>query len=283
MNAWRDTSGAGYGISFPSPTPVVKVLLIGLTGIFLVQWLLGLSAPEARFALEDWLGLNHAMWFHGPVWLPLWQLVTTALLHGDFGHLFFNAISLYFFGTMVEGVVGSRRFAWFFGLGVVVASVTSVVLMQLVDPLAVSIGASGGIFAAIAAAATFRPHATVILLFVPIPLWLLAVGLALFNLFPAIESLFGRGGGGVDHFAHLGGALYGFLAVKRGFIWADLGEGVRRLKREHEARSAANDEQELDRLLERVSRDGIASLSDRERAFLKRMSERKSQGGSGHR
>lgn len=132
--------------------------------------------------------------------------------------------------------------------------------------------------AIVVAAATFQPYATVLLIFIPLPLWVLASAYVLFDLLPAIEELAGVAGDHIDHFAHLGGALFGFLAVKRGFVWIDWQERVQRAVAQRQERSAADDEAELDRILARVGKEGIHALDGRERAFLKRMSERKAKG-----
>jgi membrane associated rhomboid family serine protease len=266
------------GIGFPPLTPVVRVLLIALVGAWLALWVLALAAPQAAAVLATFLALDHASWFSAPLFLPLWQLVTVGLVHGGLWHLFGNCLMLYFFGTMVEEIVGSKRFAWLFGLGMVAASVASLVLMRIVGTDAPTIGASGGVMATVLAAATFRPHTTVLFIFVPLPLWVLAAAYVAFDLFPAIEALAGASVRGVDHFAHLGGALLGFLAVKRGFVWVDWQARAQQVVEERRERSAAEDEAELDRILARVGREGIQALSERERAFLKRMSERKARG-----
>jgi hypothetical protein len=94
-----------------------------------------------------------------------------------------------------------------------------------------------------------------------------------------VQILAGQGMPRVDHFAHIGGALFGFLAVRKNFIWVDWGGRVELALKRRRERALADDEQELDELLARVGREGIQSLSPRERDFLKRMSERKSKGG----
>jgi membrane associated rhomboid family serine protease len=199
-------------------------------------------------------------------------------VHGSLWHLFGNCLFLYFFGTMVEGTIGSRRFAALFGLGTMVASSASLLLMSMVEPNAVTVGASGGVMAIVLAAATFQPFATVLFIFVPLPLWVMAAGYVLLDLLPALEALAGVDNSRVDHFAHLGGALFGYLAVKRGFVWIDWQARVERAVEAHKERSAADDEAELDRILARVGKEGIHALDGRERAFLKRMSERKARG-----
>jgi membrane associated rhomboid family serine protease len=265
-------------MGFPPLTPVVRVLLFALVGAHLVLWTIGLAAPTVGNALTLFLALDHSAWFDAPLFLPVWQLVTVALVHGGLWHLFGNCLFLYFFGTMVESIIGSKRFGFLFGLGTIAASVASLILMGLVSPNAVTVGASGGVMAIVLAAATFQPYTSVLFIFIPMPLWALAGGYVLLDLLPAIEALAGVDKSRVDHFAHLGGALFGFLAVKRGFVWIDWQKRVEQATAARRERSAADDEAELDRILERVGKEGIQALDSRERAFLKRMSERKAKG-----
>jgi len=268
-------AGGGGGIAFPPLTPVVKFLLLVLGGVFLGQWILTLAAPEVEDGIVQVLGLNHPVWFAEPPFVPLWQLLTYGILHADFFHVLWNCLILYFFGTMVESTVGSRRFAWFIGIATVVGGIASLVFMKLLGTPVPTIGASGAVVAATIAAATFHPKSTVIFIFIPLPLWVLAVIVVARDFFPAVEVLATGRPTMVDHFAHLGGAAFGFLAVKRGFIWRDWGAEVEKKVEQRKAQSLANDEQKLDDLLDQVAKQGIQSLSDREREFLKRMSDRK--------
>lgn len=268
-------SMSGGGAGFPPLTPVVKYVLLVLGGVFLGQWILGMAAPDVERAIVEALGLNHGVWLDRPPYVPVWQLLTYGLLHGGFMHILWNALILYFFGTMVEGTIGSRRFAWFLGVATVAGGITSVLLMQVTGSQLPTIGASGAVVAATIAAATFHPRATMIFIFIPLPLWVFAVIVVARDFFPAVEILATGRPTMVDHFAHLGGAAFGFLAVKRGFIWRDWGAEARKKVEDRKRKALASDEQRLDELLGRVAKEGIQSLSGRERDFLKRMSERK--------
>ena len=109
---YRDSGG---GLHFPRMTPVTKRLLIANFAVFLLFIvILGRSGGGGGMgdALFMHLALYPADWFHLPLVLPFWQLVTYGFLHdlGSIGHIGFNMLGLYFFGTLLEGVVGSRRF-----------------------------------------------------------------------------------------------------------------------------------------------------------------------------
>ncbi|MEZ5976097.1 MAG: rhomboid family intramembrane serine protease [Planctomycetota bacterium] len=99
---------------------------------------------------------------------------------------------------------------------------------------------------------------------------LIVVGLDVFYL---LVSLKGQSDG-VAHWVHLGGAAFGFLWARQGAIWKDPVEELEKRRIAQARQAAQDDEARMDQLLDRINRDGISSLSDREREFLKRMSER---------
>lgn len=278
----RRASGAEVSVRRPSVqlpplTPIVKWLLIILTTIHFTTEFIDLGSPETLDVIILWFGLNAATWFEAPLFVPLWQLATCTVLHADLGHLASNLLVLYFFGTKLESIVGSRRFLWFYVAAGLVSSMLSLAIGLMIPGLP-SIGASGAVMGVVAAAAVFQPMTPVLLLFIPVPLWALAVGFAAFDLFPALAYLGGAASDGIDRFAHLGGGLLGVLAVKTGLIWRDWGKEVEQKVEARKAQALENDEQKLDELLSRVAKEGIQSLSGREREFLKRMSDRKRGG-----
>jgi len=81
--------------------------------------------------------------------------------------------------------------------------------------------------------------------------------------------------GGVAHFAHLSGALFGYVAVKRGWVWRDPVQEVEGWRERRAEAQEQSDEQRLDELLVKIKREGIHALSAREREFLKRASSRR--------
>lgn len=293
--AWAEDSGGSYGggggyggIAFPSLTPVVKRLLIANFAIWVGLFFLSLVAQgllETRILTGDGVfktgilpifGLEPLNWFKGFPFVYPWQVVTYGFLHspGGIWHILSNSIGLYFFGTMIEGALGSRRFLGFYLLSLVVAGIASALFKIAMGSTAGTVGASGAVFAIICAAATMRPTATVIFWFFPLPLMWVAIGLVGINLVPFLQEVFTGANSGIDHVAHLAGAGFGFLAVRRGFIWRDLYSEVERHRDQREKQSRVQDERKLDDLLQRIHEKGIQDLSEREKAFLKRMSKR---------
>jgi len=132
-----------------------------------------------------------------------WTLLTSMFIHYDFWHIFGNMITLFFFGTFLNRLVGSRRFLLVYFVGGLVGNLLYVLLGQ---DLSVAIGASGAIYAIAGALVVMMPTLSVRLYFlVPVPLWV--VVLIFFGLWsvPGVIP-------GVAWQAHLGGMAVGLIA-----------------------------------------------------------------------
>ena len=169
-----------------------------------------------------------------------WQPLTHMFMHDGIWHILFNMYTLVMFGMVVEQALGSKRFLILFfvtGFGAVLLhtgveflQVRSLVkeytpapysAQQIYDMIPHVLGASGAVYGVLVAFAMLYPEARMTLIFPPVTLdakWMVAI-------FIGIELLTGITGTqmGVAHFAHLGGALFGFLLVwywrKRGELW----------------------------------------------------------------
>ena len=167
-----------------------------------------------------------------------WQPVTHMFMHDGFFHIFFNMYTLVMFGMVVERVLGTKRFLILYaitGFGAV-ALHTGVEFLQVqqllkeypgTNPLYIYnsiphvLGASGAVYGVLVAFAMLYPQARMTLIFPPVTLdakWMVII-------FIGIELLTGITGTqmGVAHFAHLGGALFGWLTIlywkKRGNLY----------------------------------------------------------------
>ena len=272
----------GYGrpqmqFQFPPFRGWIKRLVIVNGAIFLGLFVLSFS-EAAVDAVMEWFGLVPAMW--GSPLPPIWQVVTYGFLHSvnDIGHVFFNMLLLYFFGEMVQRAVGERRFITHYLLAIVAGAVVHLLLAAIsVRYSGRAIGASGGVMAMVVAAATMTPHARVIFIVVPVPLWFLAAALVTFDVFAFLDELKTGVGNGIANSIHLGGAAYGFLAVKRRWIWADTLAIVERKRAVRRMSREVDDEVRMDQIMAKISREGMPSLTRSERAFMQRQSERRRQ------
>ena len=247
-------------------TPAVRTILIVTVGIYFLQMMLPGSA------LEMWLGLLP----RNAIVMP-WTLVTYMLLHSTSSimHLLGNMLGLFFFGPRVEERIGTRHFWWLY----IVSGLTGA-LLSFFTPNAFIIGASGGVFGVTLAFAYFWPDAPIYIWGVlPVPARLLVIGYGLISIF-SIVPRGGSGGGGIAHLAHLGGYLGAFLYLK----WMERGRAtfkkkvtapppavdraLSRWKAVDRTKVHEVNREELDRILDKISAQGLASLTPQERTFL---------------
>ena len=147
----------------------------------------------------------------GGLFLP-WQVVTYAFLHASLGHLFFNMLGLWMFGSELEQVWGRQRFIRFYAASVLTAAAAQLLVTWLLGSMYPTVGASGGLFGLLLAYGMTYPNRTIVPLIPPIPMKA-KVFVAIYG---GLELLMGVTGtaSGVAHFAHLGGMLGGFLMLR---------------------------------------------------------------------
>lgn len=267
-----DGGGGGPRSTFWATTPATKGLLIALGVVHLVVVMSLRWGPELYLALS----LNPEAVLQR---FYVWQLVTATLVHDPYGimHILFNGLIIWFFGRPVEMRLGTRRFLIFCLAAAVTASLAYLLLAVIESDVRPMVGASGACMGLLILVALWEPNQIVYAMMVlPVRMWVLAVILVFFDLIGAINS---SGGGGVAHSAHLGGALYGWLFYRYGGglekifgaidRYADAHKEKRRQTRD---RRDAEMRKEVDRILDKVNREGMAALSDQERRFLKEAS-----------
>jgi membrane associated rhomboid family serine protease len=148
------------------------------------------------------LGLQTASFLERP-----WTIVTNLFVHGGIWHLLFNMITLYFFGTFLIRLVGTRDFLIIYFLGGIAGNIVFMLFAYfhlLTSPFSIVIGASGAIFALGGALALLTPRLRVFVfpIPVPMPLWVAVIGGFVIMVFV----------GGVAWQGHLGGLVFGLLA-----------------------------------------------------------------------
>ncbi len=220
--------------------PVTKNLLI----INVLCYLATLVAGRNGLDLNDMLGLH---FFLADKFMP-YQLLTYMFMHGSFEHIFFNMFAVWMFGRIIEQVLGSRRFLFYYlacgvGAGLIQELVqwihyigmehTDIARMGselvqgkyvIVQGMAMSIdmwntvGASGAVYGILLAFGMIFPNEHMFIFPLPFPIKakLFVIGYAV------IELLMARSNDGVAHYAHLGGMLVGLLIL---LTWKDSGRG----------------------------------------------------------
>ena len=185
----------------------VKWLLVSNTAIFVVFYL----ANAFGFG---WLFTPFKLVPAKVVELQLWQLVTYLFLHLNFQHIIYNMLSLWFFGADLEYAWGTQKFLkyyFFCGIGAGITVVVANYLLPAGAPYSSTIGASGAIFGLILAFVLMDPERIVNFNFLfPIKAKYMGLIIGGVTFLLTITDT----GGGVSHFAHLGGALWGFIFLK---------------------------------------------------------------------
>jgi membrane associated rhomboid family serine protease len=228
-------------------------------------------------------GLGDALMFVPALILSRpWTIITYMFLHGSLGHLFFNMFALFFFGPRIEARLGSRRF-----LGLYFASGVMGGLLSFTSPMIGVIGASGAVYGVMFAFAYYWPREVVHIWGVlPVEIRWLVAGLTVVSLI----SGFGGGGDGIAHFANLGGMAGAWIYLKV----MERTSGARRFQARataappsattasaiarwsHITREGLHpvNLEELDRVMAKLQREGVARLTDGEKEFLERFSKR---------
>lgn len=250
-------------MSLPRITPVVKWLLIINVAVFIPM----LLSPNR---IGDFMYRWFSVWPESvQTSLQLWRVITYQFLHFGIGHIFFNMLVLYFFGPMLEGLWGSKKFLTFY---LICGAAGGLVYPILAQPglgllkTAQLVGASGSILGMLAAGAILFPNAIVLIMFVfPMRFWVLAVilgAISMLSLFSGFNQ-----GGEVAHLAGMAaGAIYVLSDSWREKIKFKYGSG----RWEKKIEEQRNLQVELDRILDKVHKSGIHSLTHKEKKTLKR-------------
>jgi rhomboid-like protein len=166
------------------------------------------------------------LWSIGSANFEPWQILTHMFAHAAYNvnlfgqpvggiifyHILFNMFALWMFGRILENLWGGKRFLIFYlacGLG---AAAAHLAMQYFMGDENVAIGASGAVFGVLVAFAMTFPNTELYIMFIPIPIkakWAV-LGLILIDLFGGISKF---SGDNVAHFAHLGGALTGFILL----------------------------------------------------------------------
>ena len=194
MNYYSNRGGFMSGV----PTAVKNLIIINV--LVMVMTYLNEPLMLRLFALYPFQIIRHP-----------WQLVTYMFMHGGFFHLFFNMYTLYIFGSVLEKVWGTKKFlVYYFATGVG-AALIHLGVQHLTGDYALTVGASGAIYGILMGYAMLYPDSILTLIFPPVSMkakWFVLI-------FGGIEFLTGVTGvgGGIAHFAHLGGLLFGYLLI----------------------------------------------------------------------
>jgi membrane associated rhomboid family serine protease len=245
-------------------TPWVKRLIIANVVVFFLEQMAGPGLIGA--VLQNMVLVPRQIWTHP------WTLITYQFLHGGLMHIFFNMLSLFFFGPRVEERIGSSRFLVLYLFSGIVGGLCS----YLFAPNSAVIGASGSVFGIMFAFARFWPDVQILLWFFPMPARVAVLVMAAMSLW----SGWGGSRNGVADFAHLGGFLGGWIYL----TYLERRQGVKRFRTKTVAPVGKDvlanykrinttsiheiNRDEVNRILDKISAKGLASLTNEERLFL---------------
>jgi len=217
--------------------PIVKNLLIINILFFVATYIL-----RSTIDLESLLSVYY---FNSPNFGG-WQVITYMFMHGSIAHIFFNMFALYSFGSLLETRWGGKKFLIFYlitGLGALLLQwvVQAIEVNQIIGHFTLfdgwqqqiknqadfdtirqiygggMLGASGAVFGLLVAFGMLYPNAELYIMFIPVPV----KAKYIIPFYILVELFLGVGrfeGDSIAHYAHLGGALIGFILVK---IWKD--------------------------------------------------------------
>lgn len=227
-----------------------------------------------------------------------YRLFTSAFLHADFNHLVMNMVTLYLFGSVMEASVGSGEFLLIYFASIVGGSLLSLWLHRNHEYRAY--GASGGVCGVVFSFIALNPRGEILAhMFIPMPAWAYGI-LFLIGSYIALR----RGVDNIGHDAHIGGAIIGLWttgalqtwAVRLNLKWFLLLSAVSAAlfiyflknpmmlplssftvkwssrQKGRVAPKGRNDSRDVDAILEKISRNGVESLTQEERAQLDRVS-----------
>ncbi|WP_207428109.1 rhomboid family intramembrane serine protease [Pedobacter sp. SYSU D00535] len=260
----------------------INIIVFLVIGILKLVSFLGISPALAAIAVEN---------LRLPAYLPAllvkpWTLLTYMFTHLEFFHFLFNMLWLYWMGRIFEEFLNNRQFTFTYLAGGFAGAFLYILFYNVFPvyqddlPLARMHGASAGVMAIIVATATLLPDYEIRLLLIG---GVRLKYLALVYIVLDVIGIAGANSGG--SLAHLGGALLGFVFIKRlqaGSDWSKLFNREKRFKviRNEPAKSSTSysalpDQEVIDRILDKISKSGYDSLSKQEKEQLFRASNKK--------
>ncbi|MFN8297061.1 MAG: rhomboid family intramembrane serine protease [Chitinophagales bacterium] len=301
MNIWQDIKWQyRYG------SDLIKLILINIA-VFIIVNVINipfiLFSKSIPFDITGFLSLYASP--HNLLRHP-WGILTYMFMHAGFFHLLFNMLGLYWFGQIVQDMIGKPKilpiyiFGGFFGGLLYILAYNVFPVFSNVVSSATCIGASAGVMAIVLAAATIAPDYELrFAIFGNIKIKWIALAYVILDLINIQNS---NAGG---HIAHLGGAMFGFIFIKQlqngndfskpFYAVTDFFSGLfkkkTKLKVEYKKEyaytssnkqtktnttqqsEAVSKQEKLDAILDKINRSSYDSLSKEEKDFLFKISQ----------
>ena len=193
---------------FQNITPITKNIIILNVIVFILS---NTFLPQMYYFLVAYFPLAPEF--------KSWQIVTHMFMHGGFMHIAFNMLTLASFGPLLERFLGEKKYILLYflsGLGAYALNSLWIYYEMIAEEQFINVamlGASGAIFGVVAAFTALYPNAEMMIMFIPFPIKakILLPIVIVVSIYLGINNV-----GGVAHFAHIGGALVGYILIK---IW----------------------------------------------------------------
>ena len=287
---------SGIGLSMPR-TAVMGIILVNVA-VFAAEMLTTTqgsffghvffeSPVQDKFAMHaDVQGIRPSdpdTLTHPWMW---WQFLTAGFTHSilSFEHIIFNMLGLYFLGRDVEEFYGTREFIRLYLAMIVFSGVVWAVATRMTIGFGSAVGASGAIAGVVVLYALLFPRRTLLVMFVlPLPAWLVGALFVAFDILGAMNRPVELPGMGnvknIAYAAHLGGAAFALAYFYFHWNFVRMSQVVRgRFKRlsgpslkvyqAEESSDPVVADSEVDRILEKIHREGEGSLTRQERRIL---------------
>jgi membrane associated rhomboid family serine protease len=267
---------------------IAQRLIYWNIGCFLVSLLFFYHFDLGAFSFPNWIALNSEplVFITKP-----WTLLSYAFFHDGFGHIFFNMIVLNFSCTLFLTFFTQKQLLGLYVLSAIFAGIAFVSSYYFLNLSASIVGASAAIMAILVATTTYSPLMNVRLLLIGnVKLWHITLVILVLDMMQVrIENTGG-------HIAHLAGAIFGFVYIKLLVNGTDLSKIVTNLtvffvslftksssapfKKVHKtykmpetkstSRIVVKDktQQQIDEILDKISRSGYDCLTQEEKEFL---------------
>jgi membrane associated rhomboid family serine protease len=265
---------------------IMVFVVIGVLIRYLIPSLYGALIPYFALSSDIWWNLKHP-----------WVFITHMFVHDGLYHIFWNMLLYYWFGTIIGDLIGDKKILPLFIYGGLTGAIIYIISYYFVLPQqymgATAVGASAAVMATVVAAGVLAPDYKVRLILVgPVSIKYIVVVLLLMDM---IGTAGNNNTGG--HFAHLGGALFGWFFISNLKRGVDLSEGfngfwnkltnVFRAKKHRRSplrvshrsdnnmvkpkKSDSTDpefQKKLDGILDKINKVGYDQLTDEEKEFL---------------
>ena len=212
-----------------------------------------------------------------------WSIVTYFFLHMNFMHILWNMLFLYWFGKIIHENIGNNAVISLYIIGGIIGGLSYMALFNIIPYYdnrvseSLMLGASAGVFSVVVGSATLLPNYTFYLLFLgPVRIKYIALFYVLLSFFDVTGS---NAGGEI---AHLGGALMGYLYIRQLQNGVNMGKGIidilnifnknkkEVISKEEKTNEIKKDisQDEIDKILDKISDSGYKSLSNNEKDKL---------------